>query len=270
MSTIQAVCLGHPIRLGERAQRTGIDKRPVEGPVVLSAEGLAGDSVCNRKVHGGPDQAVYGFGSVDLDAWSLALGKSVPPGLLGENLVLSGIDSRDVAVGDRFETDTVMLEVTATRMPCSTLSLRMGDPHFARRFLELGQPGFYCRVLRRGDPGGRFCPFHALRRRTGADGGDADRQGQGAEPGGGAALAVDAAQRSRRRRSRSRPSARVTRLCNGQAGMQLLRTAVSCRAGSAGRRSVRGSSPPSGLRPCPWHPCGPRRSGPRGSRHRLP
>lgn len=150
MSTIQAVCLGHPVRLGERAQRTGIDKRPVEGPVVLSAEGLAGDSVCNRKVHGGPDQAVYGFGSVDLDAWSLALGKSVPHGLLGENLVISGIDSRDVAVGDRFETDTVMLEVTATRMPCSTLSLRMGDPHFARRFLELGQPGFYCRVLRLG------------------------------------------------------------------------------------------------------------------------
>ncbi|MFP5077829.1 MOSC domain-containing protein [Rhizobium sp. YIM 134829] len=150
MRAIAAVCIGQPIQLGGRKSRTGIDKRPADGPVFLGELGLEGDAVCNRTYHGGPDQAVYGLGSADLKAWSAELGHDVPPGLLGENLVIANIDSRTIAVGDRFETDRVTLEVTATRMPCSTLALRMGDPHFTRRFTALGQPGFYCRVLRAG------------------------------------------------------------------------------------------------------------------------
>lgn len=46
---------------------TGIDKRPVDGPVRVTApgpkgvgaSGLAGDAVCDLRHHGGNDQAVY-------------------------------------------------------------------------------------------------------------------------------------------------------------------------------------------------------------------
>ena len=72
------------------------------------------------------------------------------PWTVGENLVIEGVDSRSVCVGDRFETESVLLEVTSTRIPCNTLTARLGDPGFARRFMQAGRPGFYCRVLRDG------------------------------------------------------------------------------------------------------------------------
>jgi MOSC domain-containing protein YiiM len=48
---------------------TGIDKRPVEGPVMVTAPraksmgmvGLAGDRVYDVREHGGPDRAVYAY-----------------------------------------------------------------------------------------------------------------------------------------------------------------------------------------------------------------
>ena len=48
---------------------TGIDKRPVAGPVEVRApgpkgvggSGLSGDDVCDLRHHGGNDQAVYAF-----------------------------------------------------------------------------------------------------------------------------------------------------------------------------------------------------------------
>jgi MOSC domain-containing protein YiiM len=147
---IIAVCTGQAERMPEKSYKTGIFKHPVEAGVMVDTEGLIGDAICNRKHHGGPDQAVYGMGAIDLDWWSKELGRTIEPGTFGENLVIEGIDSRKIAVGDRFETETVTLEVTSARIPCATLTRRMDDPAFAQRFLKAGRPGFYCRVLRDG------------------------------------------------------------------------------------------------------------------------
>lgn len=147
---IQAVCLGEAKKLPGKTVKTGIFKHAVRGPVMVDAEGIVSDAVCNRKHHGGPDQAIYAMGSADLDFWSRTLGFAVEPGFFGENLVLEGVDSAKLHVGDRFSASEVILEVTAARIPCATLSARIGDPDFARRFRQAGQPGFYCRVLKGG------------------------------------------------------------------------------------------------------------------------
>lgn len=147
---VTAICIGQAGKLPGKSAKTGIRKAALAGAVPVDGYGLVGDSICNRKHHGGPDQAVYGLGSVDLSAWEAELGMTLPPGTFGENLIIEGVDSRSIRVGDRFETAEVLLEVTATRTPCSTLSARMGDPHFARRFNAVARPGFYCRVLRHG------------------------------------------------------------------------------------------------------------------------
>ncbi|AQS63384.1 MOSC domain-containing protein [Rhizobium rhizogenes] len=147
---IQAVCLGEAKKLPGKTVKTGIFKHAVRGPVMVDAEGIVSDAVCNRKHHGGPDQAIYAMGSADLDFWSRTLGFAVEPGFFGENLVLAGVDSAKLHVGDRFSASEVVLEVTAARIPCATLSARIGDPDFALRFRQAGQPGFYCRVLKGG------------------------------------------------------------------------------------------------------------------------
>lgn len=117
---------------------------------MVDREGLIGDAICNRKRHGEPEQAVYALESADLDWWSQELGEMLDPGTFGENLVIEGVDSRKVSVGDRFQTESVLLEVTSARIPCATLAARMNDPQFMKRFASAGRPGFYCRVLRDG------------------------------------------------------------------------------------------------------------------------
>ncbi|OLP59148.1 molybdenum cofactor biosysynthesis protein [Xaviernesmea oryzae] len=147
---IVAVCIGSPERLPGRRTKTGIFKHATRAGVMVDENGLVGDAVCNGDHHGGLEQAVYGLGTVDLDGWSAELGRPLTPGTLGENLVIDGADSRTVSVGDRFETADVLLEVTSTRTPCATLSIRMEDRLFAKRFLKVARPGFYCRVLKGG------------------------------------------------------------------------------------------------------------------------
>ncbi len=46
--------------------RTAIDKRAVGGPVTIQALGPVGDTVLDRKHHGGRDQAVYAYAAEDL------------------------------------------------------------------------------------------------------------------------------------------------------------------------------------------------------------
>jgi MOSC domain-containing protein YiiM len=130
---------------------TGIYKEPVTSAVEIGYEGVAGDSVCDSRYHGGPDQAVYVYGGSDYDWWAGRLGHALDPGTFGENLTISGVESARVNVGDRLRVGSVvLLEATAPRIPCGTLSGKMGDASFARTFREAGRPGFYCRVLEAG------------------------------------------------------------------------------------------------------------------------
>jgi len=147
---ILAVCTGSAEILPGKSYRTGIFKHAVEAGVMVDREGLIGDRICNRKHHGGADQAVYALGSIDIDWWSKELARDLEPGTFGENLAIEGADSRTIAVGDRFATDTIALEVTSARIPCATLAARMEDQAFPKRFIASGRPGFYCRVLKDG------------------------------------------------------------------------------------------------------------------------
>ncbi len=147
---IRAICRADAKLLPGKTSKTGIFKHPVQGPVLIDQQGIVSDAVCNRKHHGGPDQAVYVMGSADLDFWSRELGRTIEPGFFGENLFIDGIDSAKMHVGDQLMAAEVKLEVTAARIPCATLTARIGDPNFAPRFKQAGQPGFYCRVLQGG------------------------------------------------------------------------------------------------------------------------
>ncbi|WP_064693314.1 MULTISPECIES: MOSC domain-containing protein [Rhizobium] len=147
---ILALCIGNPERLAGKSYKTGIFKHAVNGAVMIDAEGLVGDAICNRKHHGGVDQAVYIEGSLTLDWWAGELDRSYEPGTFGENMVISNLDNRDVAVGDRFISGDLILEVTACRIPCATFAARMNDPKFVKRYTVAARPGIYCRVIRGG------------------------------------------------------------------------------------------------------------------------
>jgi MOSC domain-containing protein YiiM len=135
---------------GRTTETTGIYKTGVVDLVAVTRLGLAGDSVCDPKHHGGPDQAVYVYGAPDYAWWSRELGKELAPGTFGDNLTIDGLESARAAIGDRLTVGTVVLEVSAPRIPCGTLARRMGDPQFVKRYRDAESPGLYCRVLQEG------------------------------------------------------------------------------------------------------------------------
>ncbi len=138
------------IETGKRSEQTGIFKQPIPGPVRVTALRLEGDFIASKKHHGGPDQAVYVYGAADYDWWARQLGRDLVPGTFGENLTIGELESARFSIGDRLMVGAVTLEVTAPRIPCSTLATRMGDPQFVKRFRQAERPGLYCRVIQGG------------------------------------------------------------------------------------------------------------------------
>jgi len=131
-------------------ETTGIYKMPVAAPVEIKLMGIDRDVICDIDNHGGPDQAVYIYGGADYEWWSKELGKELSPGIFGENLTISELESADFNVGDCLHIDHVTLQVTAPRIPCGTFATRMQDPQWVRKFRKAERPGLYCRVVREG------------------------------------------------------------------------------------------------------------------------
>ena len=145
---------------------TGIDKRPVAGPVRVAApgpkgvagSGLAGDAVCDLRHHGGDDQAVYAYAREDLDVWEKELGRRLANGCFGENLTTNGLNVSDALIGERWRIGSgLLLEVTSGRIPCRTFQGHLGERGWVRRFTRKGATGAYLRVIepgeiRAGDP----------------------------------------------------------------------------------------------------------------------
>ncbi len=135
---------------------TGIDKRPVSGPVAVTAPGpkgtgsvgLAGDRVYDVKHHGGPDQAVYAYAREDLDVWAAELDRSLGNGVFGENLTTAGIDVSGALIGERWRTGSgVVLEVCCPRIPCGTFQGWLARDDWIKRFTAAARPGAYLRVI---------------------------------------------------------------------------------------------------------------------------
>lgn len=146
MSELVAVCVGQAEHIEGYAALTGINKRPVSGPVAIGVEGIAGDALVDRKHHGGRDQAIYVYFQDDYDWWA-GEGVVTAPGLFGENLVVAGATSATTAIGDRLTIGDTVLEVTYHRTPCMTFAAKMGDPRWVKRFHRANRPGAYCRVV---------------------------------------------------------------------------------------------------------------------------
>jgi MOSC domain-containing protein YiiM len=136
-----------------RTVSTAIGKQPVAGRVATVGVNLVGDDQADRRVHGGPDRAVYAYASEDLAWWAGALDRELPPGSMGENLTTGGVDITGAVIGERWRVGSLTLEVASPRVPCYKLGIRMGDPGFPQRFAHAGRPGAYLRIVEHGDVG---------------------------------------------------------------------------------------------------------------------
>ncbi len=147
---IDAVMIGEARPIATKTGISGIDKRPVKGPVHVGPLGLEGDTIIDLDNHGGRDQAVYIYTAPDYAFWAKELGRTMRPGEFGENILISELETAEMCVGDRLTLGPVEVEVTSPRIPCDTFAAHMGDRTFPKKFYAATRPGIYVRVLSEG------------------------------------------------------------------------------------------------------------------------
>ena len=142
-------------------QPTGIFKYPIEMPVWVGREGLAGDAQADRRVHGGPEKALHQYpvahyarlAAAFPDAASLLV-----PGALGENLSVPDWNESTLAIGDIFQLGDARIQVSQPRSPCWKIDHRFSSEGMAQFIAEQRVTGWYFRVLEEGavEPGADF------------------------------------------------------------------------------------------------------------------
>jgi MOSC domain-containing protein YiiM len=151
---IRAVLVGRVAPLGRHGVPSGIDKRPVYGPIAITFTGLSGDAQGDSKHQGGPEKAIHHYPFDHYGRWraehpDLAW-RLTQPGAFGENISTDELTETDVCIGDIYRLGTALIQVSQGRQPCWRLNERFDDPRMARRVQESGRTGWYYRVLQTG------------------------------------------------------------------------------------------------------------------------
>ena len=155
--SVEAVCVGSieeftvPGTEPPRTATTAIRKAPVDGVVLITTEGVEGDEIANPASHGGALRTVYAYATEDRAFWERQLGQDLPPGSMGENLALTGVDVTGAKPGERWRVGDALLEVTTIRTPCYKLAWALDRPRIERDFQRAARPGAYLTVLEEGE-----------------------------------------------------------------------------------------------------------------------
>ena len=134
---------------------TGIEKRPVDGPVRITFAGVEGNAVADTYNHGDEYMRVYAYSAEDYAWWQAQLSRPLQPGHFAEQLTTSGIDLNAALVGETWRVGTALLQIAHVRIPCLTFKGWMGHSGYdaqawVKRFVLAGRPGPYFRVLEEG------------------------------------------------------------------------------------------------------------------------
>lgn len=134
---------------------TGIEKRPVDGPVRITFDGVEGNAVADTVNHGDEYMRVYAYSVEDYAWWQAQLQQSLEPGHFAEQLTTAGIDLNAALVGETWRVGTALLQIAHVRIPCLTFKGWMGHSGYdatawVKRFVLAGRPGPYFRVLEEG------------------------------------------------------------------------------------------------------------------------
>jgi MOSC domain-containing protein YiiM len=149
---VQALNIGLPKKELFQGKQffTGMCKKPVTGPLLLTKQGFAGDGVGDRKHHGGFDKAVCVYSLDHYAYFEGVLGILLPKAAFGENFSVAGLSEDEVCIGDLFKAGTAVVQVSQPRQPCTTLAARYGKSDFVKLVSDSGRTGFYFRVIEEG------------------------------------------------------------------------------------------------------------------------
>jgi ferredoxin-NADP reductase/MOSC domain-containing protein YiiM len=156
MPRLLSVNVGLPrdVTWNGKTVRTAIWKSPVEGRQMVRKLNIVGDAQGDLAGHGGEQRAVFVYQTDSYHYWEGFLGRNdFIFGQFGENFTVEQLPDNEVCVGDRYRIGDAIFEVTAPRVTCFRVGIRMNEPRMAALLVAHHRPGFYLRVLQEGEVG---------------------------------------------------------------------------------------------------------------------
>ena len=149
---------GVAAQINGRRVMPAMAKRAQPGPVAVGPLGLEGDEQADLSVHGGRSKAVYAYGSGHYAFWQTVCAQArvslwdepLPPGSLGENLTVEGLDEALLWIGDRLMLPGCVLAVSEPRTPCFKFAAAMGFAQAGKLMNQSGYCGAYLAVIEPG------------------------------------------------------------------------------------------------------------------------
>jgi MOSC domain-containing protein YiiM len=146
------------VAINGRRVMTAIGKRAVEGARTVERLGIEGDEQADLSVHGGPAKAVYAYPSEHYAFWQTVRAQAgvalwdepLPPGSLGENLTVAGVQESELWIGDVLRFPNCVLAVSQPRYPCFKFNAAMGFAHAAKLMVQSAWCGWYLAVREAG------------------------------------------------------------------------------------------------------------------------
>jgi ferredoxin-NADP reductase/MOSC domain-containing protein YiiM len=151
-----SVNVGQPREITWRGKTvyTSVWKEPVEGRRLVRRLNVDGDAQGDLHGHGGEQRAAFVYQMDSYHYWQRELKRSdFTFGQFGENFTVEGLADSEVCVGDRYRIGRALFEVTAPRVTCYRVGIRMDEPRMAALLVSHQRPGFYFRVLEEGEVG---------------------------------------------------------------------------------------------------------------------
>lgn len=134
-----------------REQTSAINKCSVD-KVTITTTGCVGDEQADQFFHGGQLQAVH---QMPERAYSL-IRQAFPSvviyeGMLGENLIVSGMQESDVCIGDIYQIGSVQMQVTRPRRPCWKIDTQLNQRGVAKFLQDQACVGWYYKIIQTGE-----------------------------------------------------------------------------------------------------------------------
>jgi ferredoxin-NADP reductase/MOSC domain-containing protein YiiM len=135
-----------------RTVRTAIWKDAVQGRRMVRRLNVDGDGQGDLNGHGGVNRAVFVYQIESYRYWQKALDRDdFRYGQFGENFTVDGLADDEVCIGDRYRIGGALFEVSAPRVTCYRVGIRMGNPQMPSLLVAHHRPGFYLRVIEEGE-----------------------------------------------------------------------------------------------------------------------
>ena len=142
-----------------RSVMTAIRKRsisslPQPDRIAVAPLGVAGDEQTDLTVHGGLSKAVYAYPHEHYPIWQTLRAQAgvqpwdetLPFGMLGENLTITGLLESDAWIGDLLKFPNCTLAISEPRQPCFKFQAVMGFKQASKMMAQSGYCGFYLAV----------------------------------------------------------------------------------------------------------------------------